>query len=116
MERNFQDHDFTGKVICVQKKKKILREIKQQSTNVFLCKIQLNINEVVNSRSIGPNVSAKEVFLKYRKETPALVFSSEFCEIFKNNFFIEHLRWLLLKHRALYTINSSHDWFIYFFN
>ena len=27
-----------------------------------------------------------------KKETLALVFSSEFCEIFKNNFFTEHLR------------------------
>ena len=26
-----------------------------------------------------------------------MVFSCEFCEIFKNTFFIEQLRWLLLK-------------------
>ena len=31
------------------------------------------------------------------KESLAQVFSYEFCEIFKNTFFIEHLRWLLLK-------------------
>ena len=30
-----------------------------------------------------------------KKETLAQVFSCEFCEIFKNTFFIEHLRWLL---------------------
>ena len=32
----------------------------------------------------------------YQKETPTEVFSCEFCEIFKNTFFREHLRWLLL--------------------
>ena len=30
------------------------------------------------------------------KGTPAHVFSCEICEMFKNIFFIEHLRWLLL--------------------
>ena len=29
------------------------------------------------------------------KKTLTKVFSCEFCEIFKNNFFTEHLRWLL---------------------
>ena len=28
----------------------------------------------------------------YSKETPAQVFSCEFCEIFKNTYFLEHLR------------------------
>ena len=31
-----------------------------------------------------------------KKETLAQVFAWEFCEIFKNTFFIEHLQWLLL--------------------
>ena len=31
-----------------------------------------------------------------KKETPSQVFSCQFCEIFKNIFFIEHLRWLRL--------------------
>ena len=31
-----------------------------------------------------------------KKETLAHVFSCEFCEIFKNTFFAEYLRWLLL--------------------
>ena len=31
----------------------------------------------------------------FKKETPTKVFSCEICEIFKNTFFIEHLRWLL---------------------
>ena len=33
-----------------------------------------------------------------KKETIAQMFSCEFCEIFKNTFFTEHLRWLLLKY------------------
>ena len=32
-----------------------------------------------------------------KKEALAQVFSCEFCEISKNTFFTEHLRWLLLK-------------------
>ena len=32
----------------------------------------------------------------FLKKTPTRVFSCEFCAIFKNTFFIEHLRWLLL--------------------
>ena len=31
------------------------------------------------------------------KETPAQVFFCEFCEIFQNTFFKEHLWWLLLE-------------------
>ena len=31
-----------------------------------------------------------------KKETLTQTCSCEFCEIFKNTFFIEHLRWLLL--------------------
>ena len=31
-----------------------------------------------------------------KKETLAQVLSCGFCEIFKNTYFIEHLRWLLL--------------------
>ena len=34
---------------------------------------------------------------KKEKKTLAQVFSCEFCEIFKNTFFTEHLRRLLLK-------------------
>ena len=34
--------------------------------------------------------------LKVRKETPTQVFSCEYCKIFKNTFFAEHFRWLLL--------------------
>ena len=48
------------------------------------------------------------VFLQYscraealhftKKETPTQVLSCELCENFKNTFFIEQLRWLLLDH------------------
>ena len=34
-----------------------------------------------------------------KNETLAQVFSCELCEISKNNFLIEHLRWLLLYHQ-----------------
>ena len=34
-------------------------------------------------------------------ETPTQVFSCEYCKVFKNRFFIEHLRWLLLISRLL---------------
>ena len=41
--------------------------------------------------------SDAKVFCK-KGVTPALVFSCEFCEFFKNSFFFkEHLRWLLLE-------------------
>ena len=32
----------------------------------------------------------------FKKKTQTQVFSCEFCEIFKNTFFMEHRRWLLL--------------------
>ena len=31
-----------------------------------------------------------------KKETPKQVFCCEFCQFFKNTFFIEHLRWFLI--------------------
>ena len=34
--------------------------------------------------------------LKVRKETPTQVSSCEYCKLFKNSVFAEHLRWLLL--------------------
>ena len=40
-----------------------------------------------------------------KKETFVQVFFSEFCEIFKNIIFIEHLRWLILYNLTL--LNSS---------
>ena len=53
-------------------------------------------------RSSRPELFCKKGVLKYfakftgdSQETPVLFY--EFCKISKNNFFIEHLRWLLLK-------------------
>ena len=43
------------------------------------------------------------IFIK--KETLPLVFSCHVCEIFKDTFFIEHLRWLLLP--ILKPLNSQ---------
>ena len=40
-------------------------------------------------------------FLLIKEETLAQMFSCEFCEIYQKNFFIEHLRWLLLKGRQV---------------
>ena len=40
------------------------------------------------------------------KKTPAQVFSCEFCEIFKNTFFIPHFRWLFLN-GILLTISAK---------
>ena len=46
------------------------------------------------AKFIGKFLCQSLFFLK--KRTLAKVFSSEFCKIFKNTFFIEHLWWLLL--------------------
>ena len=54
-------------------------------------------------------ISRPEVFCNFiRKETLAQVFSCEFCEIFKNTFFIEHLRLLLLhEHFEPFTVSFT---------
>ena len=39
---------------------------------------------------------SEKAFNFVKKETLAQVFSSECCEISKNTFFTEHLRWLLM--------------------
>ena len=62
--------------------------------NVFFC-----INSVQKQPSEACN------FIK--KETPTQLFSYEFCEIFKNTIFIEHLRWLFLTSVALRHVNPS---------
>ena len=38
-----------------------------------------------------------------KRLTPTLVFFCEYCEIFKNSFFIEHLWWLLPERRVCYS-------------
>ena len=55
------------------------------------------------------DAGAADNFIK--KETLAQVFSCEFCKIFKNTFFIEHLRWLLLDaHLMTIQIRSCIFW------
>ena len=50
--------------------------------------------------------------LYFKKETLTQAFSGEFYKIFKNTFFIEHIRWLLLIFQVLilrpYPIFCSH--------
>ena len=45
-------------------------------------------------------------FRKEKKVTPAQVLFFEYCKIFKNDFFIEHLWWLLLKLEIFWMCNS----------
>ena len=40
-----------------------------------------------------------------KNETPAQVFSCEFCKIARNSFFREHIRWLFLKKET--TVRTS---------
>ena len=58
------------------------------STGKYQCQSQF-LNKVADLRLI-------------KKETLAQVFSYEFCKIFKNTFFIEHLRWLRLHILVMY--------------
>ena len=60
------------------------------------------LQSCVNKEAVARRCSAIRVFLKisphacnFFKKTPTQVFSCEFCEIFKNTFSTEHLRWLL---------------------
>ena len=43
------------------------------------------------------------------KKTLIQVFSSEFWEIFRNTFFIEHFRWLLVWYYCIITATQSRD-------
>ena len=51
------------------------------------------------SQNSQENTCAKisEAYNFIKKQTLAQLFSCEFCEIPKNTFFIEYLRWLLLR-------------------
>ena len=55
-------------------------------TGIHLCRSPL-FNKVAGLRPQACNFIKKKIL--------AQVFSNEFCEIFKNSFFIEHLWWLL---------------------
>ena len=52
--------------------------------------------------------------LSLLKETPTQMFSSAYCKIFKNSFFVEQLQWLLLY--EIFFIHAWHDsWLLFFF-
>ena len=89
--------------------------------NPFLDHMTLMQARMIDFNSVKINLLFASFFLQFRsncpevfckkgvqacnfikKETLAQVFSCEFCEIFKNIYFIEHLRWLLL------TVNRFH--------
>ena len=48
-------------------------------------------------KSLFNKVAGLRLGTLFKKETLAQALSCEFCEIFNSTFFIEHLRWLLLK-------------------
>ena len=69
--------------------------MKQSSGGLLWKKVFLKISQ--NSKeNTKPNA-----FNFTEKETQTQVFSNKLSEIFKNTFYIEHLRWLLLKDVAL---------------
>ena len=72
----------------------------------------------LNAEAVAQTCFVNKVVLKFRKihrkkpmieslkeQTLAQVFSFEFCEIYKNIFFIENLRWLLLSSSELLKYN-----------
>ena len=52
---------------------------------------------VLKNLAIFPGKHLPQDLQFYLKKTPTQVFSCDYCEIFKSTFFIEHLRWLLLR-------------------
>ena len=68
--------------------------------NLFLSSItDFTLMELFITRSLQP-----PAFNFIKKETLTQVFSREFCEIFKNTFFAEHLRWRLLHHTSQFVV------------
>ena len=74
--------------------------------------LQIVLQDPYNTETVVRMCSVKKVFLKIcrpqgcnfiKKETLSQMFSCEFCEVFKNIFFIEHLWWLLL------ALHESHS-------
>ena len=93
MDNKYKKHVFTGAL------KNLLKFLKQfyKKTNaeaaVLRC-VQDRCPEKI--RKLHKEIPVLESLFKKvsrNKETPAQVFSCEFCEAFKNTFFAEHLRW-----------------------
>ena len=89
----YKRHFFTGTLKCFLKfleqfQKKIHAEAAVVRCLQDRCpgKIRKLYKETPVLESLFKKVSRN-------KETPAQVFSCEFCEAFKNTFFAEHLRW-----------------------
>ena len=47
---------------------------------------------------------------KDTKEAPTQLFFCEYCEIFKNTFYTEHVRWLLLLLQIIRKFPGKHQW------
>ena len=59
-------------------------------------------------RFLEISLNSKFTFNFTKSETLAQAFPCEFCEISKNTFFAEHVRWLLLK--IFYSCRCSYCW------
>ena len=83
----------------------LINKTLQRSASTYTPTLNTKMNRIsyiVRSRSSHQRCSIKKVFLRIsqnaeacnfiKKEALAQVFSCEFCEIFKNTFFTEHLR------------------------
>ena len=67
------------------------------AVSVF-CTLLLRLNPLVFCALLPP-VSCKNTSNFIKNDTLTQLLSREFCKIFKNTFFIEHLKWLLLESR-----------------
>ena len=67
----------------------------QKQSVVQRCFVKKKFLEL--SQNSQESACARVFFNKVAGVKPAQVFSCEFCEISKNTFFIENLRWQLLK-------------------
>ena len=72
--------------------------------NIFL-KFRNIHSEISVLESLLNKVAELQACNVIKKTTPTQVFSCEYCEVFKNSFFIEHLRWLVLQ--VLYKNSCS---------
>ena len=82
-QENMQTHALPEAVARMCSVKEVLLEILQNSQENICTRVSFLIKFQAEACN----------FIK--KETLARVFSCEFCEISKNTFFIEHLRWFL---------------------
>ena len=64
-------------------------------SNVFRNTCSWKFRNIYRKRSVSESLN-KVAGLEACKETPAQVFSCEYCKIFMNTFFTEHHHWLLL--------------------